>query len=376
MSIKIIFNEIIINELGIQKNIYHSIAANNWSRNFSKSIYNIYFNFLNVGFIKSRIFPYGPLFCTASGKYLNNELPQVPLSYINLPILRSISQYWQLSKSIKPFYNEDVFLVTYNIPSYVDRIVSDVKNFKYKWVPIILDYDNIDQNQTGLNETLCHACGVVTVSKYAFNIISHSRKLHLDGGVDTSIVNKYRSDINTKPSEKYILYTGMLDAWGGVDAIIEIFKNHNINNLKLYIAGHGKLRSEINSDNIVFFGKVSESDLHNLCLNAYCFINPRPENMDGNQMNFPSKIFKYLEYGKPIISTKTQGISDDYDDILNYYNSFDLSTFFNALNDVDHIYQNNQQLEFFDRVMNFIKNKRSWNSQALRFLDWLKSISA
>ena len=51
------------------------------------------------------------------------------------------------------------------------------------------------------------------------------------------------------------------------------------------------------------------------------------EDIDGNQMNFPSKLFRYLPYGKPILSTNTQGLSPDYSNALIYVDFENVDSF-------------------------------------------------
>ena len=70
---------------------------------------------------------------------------------------------------------------------------------------------------------------------------------------------------------------------------------------------------------ITFFGLVPENKLVDLCRKALIFVNPRPNNIPGNDMNFPSKLLEYLSYGKPVLSTWTPGISDDYKGIIEVF---------------------------------------------------------
>lgn len=367
----LIFNEIVINESAYKHYKYHSIPANNWTYTFSKYISNFELDFVNVGFVRSRLYPYGTLYCNIDLSMLAQDLQQIPLPYINFLKLREISQYKLLSKYISKYSNP--ILITYNIPKYHKNIIKDIIKGKYKWIPILLDYDNFDKTHNELSAILSYAIGFATVSQFALDHINHKNKILIDGGVDDSLIDLYPTD-TVNYNDKFILYAGMLNIWGGIEELIDIFNNNEIFDLKLYVVGHGNLTRNIKSKNIVFLGRVSDSQLHELCLKAYCFINPRPEDTDGNQMNFPSKIFKYLEYGKPIISTKTLGISKEFDDILYYYNSKDINSLLTAIKNVHDIYKSLGHSGYYKKTMDFIKAKRTWSIQSERFVTWLKSL--
>lgn len=367
----LIFNEVVISESAYKHYKYHSIPANNWTYTFSKYVSKHELNFFNIGFVRSRLYPYGTLICKIDHSMLAQDLQQIPLPYINFARLREISQYYFLAKYLSNYSNP--ILITYNIPKYHNKIIKDTKQAKYRWIPILLDYDNFDKTQNELTSILSHAIGFATVSQFALDHISHKNKILIDGGVDDSLIDLY-SNVTINYNDKYILYAGMLNIWGGIEELIDIFNTNDKIDLKLYIVGHGNLTKKIINKNIVFLGRVTDSHLHELCLNAYCFINPRPEDTDGNQMNFPSKIFKYLEYGKPIISTKTLGISNDFDDILIYYNSKSIESLLTAIKKVHNTYENLGLSYYYNKTMGFIKSKRSWSIQSERFITWIKSL--
>ena len=118
-----------------------------------------------------------------------------------------------------------------------------------------------------------------------------------------------------------IMYSGMLNQWGGVSNFLQSILKLDEFNYEIIITGHSR---DDRFDRIIaehdkrvrFYGLVSNEKLRELMEETHIFINPRPNNVDGNDMNFPSKIIEYLSYEKPIISTKTLGVPDYFNNIL------------------------------------------------------------
>ena len=94
----------------------------------------------------------------------------------------------------------------------------------------------------------------------------------------------------------------------------------NENNFELWISGSGNnsfLRSAIKNDKrIKFFGLLTSKQLQNAYKKADIFLNPRPVDMFANDISFPSKLFDYLSWNKPIISTCTKSLDPIYKKIL------------------------------------------------------------
>ena len=138
------------------------------------------------------------------------------------------------------------------------------------------------------------------------------------------MVELTKSDLILKKKKtretKRILYTGMLSKWGGVTLLIKAFAKMKDPSLELWICGYGNssiIDKALRKDSrITFFGMVNETKLISIYQRASVFVNPRPNYVSGNDMNFPSKILEYMSYGKPIISTWTPGLSEEYRDFL------------------------------------------------------------
>ena len=87
-------------------------------------------------------------------------------------------------------------------------------------------------------------------------------------------------------------------------------------------------------------------------------------------MNFPSKLLEYLSYGKPVLSTWTPGISDDYKGIIEVFHQETPQCLANSLLEIlswsnQDIY--NKQI----KIKGFLTKKKTWNIQSANLINWL-----
>jgi len=118
---------------------------------------------------------------------------------------------------------------------------------------------------------------------------------------------------------------------------------------------------------IKYLGLLTENELHDMYEEADVFLNPRPVNMSGNENNFPSKLFNYLSWKKPIISTWTKSLSPEYKEVLHITEDNPLA-FSSAMTSYIGIEQEdtNKHEEWF--------KEKTWKKQAISLLSFLEKI--
>ena len=145
--------------------------------------------------------------------------------------------------------------------------------------------------------------------------------------------------------------------------------------VELWISGAGdysqftKQYSHVPS--IKFLGMLSESELDDRYKQADIFVNPRPELYD-NDKNFPSKLFDYLSYGKPVISFKTSGLSPQYEDLLIFPVENSVESLANSIKEVVNWTDHERQL-YASKLAHYASTV-TWDSQAKRFLEFVESL--
>jgi len=193
----------------------------------------------------------------------------------------------------------------------------------------------------------------------------------LDGGIYPKM-NKLNLQKSFKKSKKTIfLYSGSMHKWGGVEILLKSLKLIKSNDFELWISGPGDattIKMTLLADKrIKFYGLLPDYQLTRLYQKATVFLNPRPIKMPGNEYNFPSKLFDYLAWKKPIISTWTKSLTVEYKNIL-HVTKDSPEDFANAML----LYINNKQKKLKGNK-NFEK-KRNWENQAQRLVLFLNRI--
>ena len=126
---------------------------------------------------------------------------------------------------------------------------------------------------------------------------------------DVTQVEKYDKNV--------VLYMGTLKKEYRIDTLVEAFKNIEQENLELHIYGNGDYKEELEKiteihQNIKYCGYVSSDEAFNLMKKATLLLNPRPTKDEYTKYSCPSKTFEYMASGTPLLTTKLEGIPEEY----------------------------------------------------------------
>ena len=125
---------------------------------------------------------------------------------------------------------------------------------------------------------------------------------------------------------KKIGYFGSHSDYAGLKELIEAFMANPRLPLELSIAGAGyqteKLRQQAVSDRRIgwvgFFN--SRKELGHWASSCHALVNPRPAGY-GNENNFPSKVFDYVQLGRPVLSSVTPTLKHAFGDLVMWYDA-------------------------------------------------------
>jgi hypothetical protein len=296
-----------------------SAAANIWQLGFIDGLIQNGIKGEVVSYIPYPSWPKGPLWAKRPlQKINNNEFQQYYFGYLNIIFLREFCIAFMIVflSLIKISDVKEHIVFTYNpyqrhwFAAICLRLI-----FRCKWVSIIAD-----------NRSIGNPDFYLFLSFDYFNRFKKRNKLFCDGGItirDLELEKEYfKCDLSEAP--KSLVFAGTLNNWTGIIDFIDLFNEVDTENYVLHIYGKGdqeilKKKNKLSGNKVILHGFVSDHELDQACRNAYAFINPRPLQVFRSENNFPSKLLLYLSYNKPIISTKTKGLSPDYDNILFYY---------------------------------------------------------
>ena len=249
--------------------------------------------------------------------------PTYPLQhvhYANLPFVREpwlAAAYQSMVAREVDSHRPDVVL-SYNLAPHQCAVPDILAAQGIKWVPIILDQDDPEPDGwAAFRKQSRGASGLVFLSHWGFrHCPAEVPVLHLDGGVD-----QWRGKEGERHTAKTVVYSGKYDdRYGGLDKLFEVFAAVEVPGCQFVLTGKDPknrlsryLRAEPRAK---YFGFVDEQILHTIHVSASAFINPRPPAVADNRMTFPSKLIHYLSYGKPVVSTWTDGLAPEYRDLL------------------------------------------------------------
>lgn len=141
----------------------------------------------------------------------------------------------------------------------------------------------------------------------------------MDGGINPE---EFANNAGEWPGEeKNIVYTGALVDYSGIMNLIKAIDLIDDRNVVLDIYGSGVLQPDIEkaakmNSRIRFHGSVDNRSAITAQKNAWLLANPRPVESDIAKVTFPSKIFEYLMSERPVMTTRLNGFSADYDELL------------------------------------------------------------
>ena len=312
----------IFDEDTIKSFVSTSPAVSFWQRGFVDALNNIGSRVDVIGYPAERVWPFGRLSIRSEQASLSPGLKGKTVGYINTLFLRDKTQYMNFLKVAKHYFkaseNRPDYAITFSCLDKPTDETPSMRVAKYirekyavPWICIVGD-----------GAAPPGADGYV----YQNWTYYHSGKapgpsVHIDGGIPRIKPGKEpTSGFNPHPREKALMYMGALTQHGGCTPLARAFHALPDEDIRLWICGRGENTelerlAEIDK-RIIIKGFVSELELNKLARSAFAFANPRPNSFVPNKLNYPSKILHYLAYGKPIISTFTDGIDPAYSDVL------------------------------------------------------------
>ena len=306
-----------------------SVATNTWLAYFASTLFHMGVKCTSYGFVPERPWPLGRLTLPfRSYKYPFFESNAV--GYLNLLFLRSLIRFTILFANLCftalkcKISNSKLIIICFTCLDH--SLHTSPELLSAKLVSLLLNIKFTAIVGDGFPPLL--ADNYLYLSYSAGRLIPRSKpSLHFDGGINIpKSLNFSNQYFYHSYSSKVLLYCGSLGVHGGIIQLLRnlIVSNSNFDfSLHIYGQGDSNELSQYQSENIDIqcFGLVDDSTLHEACSSCYAFVNPRPLDFKPNLLNFPSKLLHYLGYAKPILSTRSPGISHDYDQVLSYYNN-------------------------------------------------------
>jgi len=165
-----------------------------------------------------------------------------------------------------------------------------------------------------------------------------------------------------------------MNQYGGVNLLLKAFELIRDTSIELWLCGKGEnydIRRAVQRDaRIKWYGFVTDEHLIDLSERVSAFINPRPVILPASTGNFPSKILEYFSYGKPVISTWTEGLSPEYKEVLTVLEKATPECLAQTIQNVL-AWDAATRQEMTNKIYEFMNSRKLWSIQAQRLKNWL-----
>lgn len=278
--------------------------------------------------------------------------------FINLPGIRFVSQISELRNAIKkwkarnaektekiiivyamrlPFYMAAKFMKKLYPNAVYINIVPDI--------PIYMHMDNnslLQRAKSKLNQEILLReskifDGFVLYTEAMKDVLRCNKKnsIVIEGIVES--LENVPSYVNSKVNSKQIImYAGGLNRRYGVKLLAEGFISAQIENTELHFYGNGDYAEELKklsmeNPSIKYFGLVSPDQIKKKMKEASLLVNPRPIDEEFTKYSCPSKTLEYMSSGVPFLSSRLQGIPEEYFEYIYSIDDVSISGISNAL---------------------------------------------
>lgn len=248
------------------------------------------------------------------------------ISYINLPIIKKISQFFSYLIKIKRSLGAFDSIIIYELTSR-QLLSAVIAGRAHKKIVVVPDLPEFMSDNANI---------IYRVAKRIDRILINWALKYIDGYVLFSPYMKGRLPIGEKPwtvieglfspndiivsqhdtKKKVLLYTGKIEKWFGLDDLLSAFTRINGSEYELWLCGPGDIEMVKNYSNkdhrIIYKGCLSHKEVLILQKQTTILVNPRHSFDEFTLYSFPSKTMEYMASGTPTLMCKLKSLPEDY----------------------------------------------------------------
>ncbi|MBH1939418.1 glycosyltransferase [Mobilitalea sibirica] len=241
----------------------------------------------------------------------------------------------------------------------------------------------------------------ITLNKHAISRYAPGKNyIVVEGGIDPkeatteNAINHYADIINkrdyhkasdissSQPTDescnhkmKRIVYSGALTQYSGIIELIEAMKYIKEKEVFLDIYGDGPLAKDVReytgiNKNIRYHGSIHYSLMRQIQREAYLLVNPRPVDHPIARVTFPSKLFEYMLSGVPVLTTRLNGLTEEYLDKLFVVQTDDAISLGMKINQILMLPEEMLR-EKAEEARKFILEHKTWEKQCERIYQFI-----
>ncbi len=280
--------------------------------------------------------------------YLSTGELIISIPFINIFLFKQFTQIFgliiELFRWKKTHNSRNSIIVCYNsYPEWAFPIIFASWIFKIKKICILADLPFFILKEGLIKHTIRKIQSKLTLStiKKFDGLIVLNKEAHkkyapqlpfciVDGGINISKFMPPKNFGGINPNnlsnnKKVIIFAGALDEHNGITNLLKAIKEIENRQVIFRFFGEGSLKQDIiaeslKDERIEYNGFVPNNEILKIQANSSFLINPRPINKPLSEVTFPSKILEYMMSGVPILTTRLNGLIDEYQDYLIFIN--------------------------------------------------------
>jgi len=228
-----------------------------------------------------------------------------------------------------------------------------------------------------LTTRLLRTCaGVIVLNQCAAERYApQAARLLMDGAVDVDSAPGVIQRVQGGP--KRVVFTGSLVEYNGIMELIEAMRLVRSEDVVLDLYGIGPLaefarRAARTEPKINYHGRVSSDAIPGIQQEAFLLINPRRVDDPMSEVTFPSKILEYMLSGTPVLSTKLNGLTEEYEGKMFFMSHGTAEEIAHAIDDL--VRRAPDELrDTAQRAREFVVEERSWAARGSLMRRFLSS---
>lgn len=310
------------------------------------------------------------------------------VSFLNIPIIKQIWQMISVYCTATKKVDKDTIIFTFNMfPQVGIPAVCLKRMYKCRLYSLLADLpiDDFFESKKRIRnylrkkfekitEKIIKKCdGLIVLNENAIRIFAPDTPfIVVEGGVSKDEIRIFEG----KYDKKNIVYTGALTPYSGIKELISAMSIITHKDVVLDIYGSGYLEEEIRTisqkvSNIKFYGKVNYEKILDIQRNAYLLVNPRPVNDPIAMVTFPSKMFEYMTSGTPVLTTKLNGLTDEFLEHVFVTENDRAEGIATKIDEIMDLPIGDLNI-IASKAYDFIVTKKSWKEQSAKIYHFLK----
>ena len=260
--------------------------------------------------------------------------------------------------------NAKIVLIVADLPQYMDMNMSFVKKLfkKFDWLRIKKLMKKTDK--------------YVLYSKHMadFLKLKDDSWIVMEGSYDASLMAD--EGIKKDDDKISIMYSGALNLRYGIVELLDAF-DMLPENYELWLTGNGNAVSLINEraerdSRIKYLGYLpTRKDLLNKQREATMLISTRDPSEPASTYCFPSKMFEYMVSGNPVLSTRINGIPEEYYDYVVPLDSLDVDYLKKEIEKIGKMTKE-QRSTIGSKAKEFVLYEKNCNAQMKKVIKFIK----